>query len=61
MSNYIMIDDTLTYWPRCKINKCENRRCDRLSSDYCYPHSLGLPVDFIEKFNSIKEAYSNEQ
>lgn len=29
-------------WPFCKVSGCPNRRCLRLNSIYCYPHSMGM-------------------
>ena len=34
-------------WPDCKVSGCHNKCCLRLRSEYCYPHTLGLPVNFL--------------
>jgi len=39
MSDYVLTDDGLIYWPMCAIRTCKNRRCDALNSEYCWPHT----------------------
>jgi len=39
---------TLDDWPNCAIADCPNKCCLRLSSYLCWPHIVGLPIDWAE-------------
>ena len=46
--DYVLTDEGLIFWPKCKKTGCDSRRCRALESEYCYPHSVGLPNNFLE-------------
>lgn len=45
-SNY-MTQEEWDAWPNCSVTGCVNKCCLRLHSTRCYPHTLGLPVNFL--------------
>jgi hypothetical protein len=34
----------LKLWPNCAVPDCPNKCCLRLRSEFCYPHTKGLPL-----------------
>ena len=45
MSDYVLTENGVVYWPKCSIPYCPNRSCIRLNNDKCYPHTWGLKSD----------------
>lgn len=53
-------------WPNCPIADCPNKICLSLNSDKCWPHTVGVPLDWAkglgtamreEQSRIIEEAY----
>jgi hypothetical protein len=36
----------LQYWPNCAIADCPNKACLHLDSKFCWPHTVGMPIDW---------------
>jgi hypothetical protein len=38
----------LSGWPNCPIPDCPNKICLSLDSDKCWPHTVGLHIDWAK-------------
>jgi hypothetical protein len=58
-SNCIDYANAMGEWPNCAVPDCPNKTCLHLSSDKCWPHTVGQPFNChdgmtdeqIEEFN----------
>ncbi len=53
-----MIEDF--FWPKCKVTGCENGKCFRLDSEYCYPHSQRPKDKVIKEVDELAKSASKE-
>lgn len=38
----------LEEWPNCSVPDCPNKIACRLDSDKCWPHTVGMPLDWYK-------------
>lgn len=39
---------SLDEWPNCVVADCPAKSCLSLASDKCWPHTVGLPLDWAD-------------
>jgi len=60
MSDYILIDGKIKFWPMCPIKGCTNRICLSLHSDKCWPHTKS-DKSFSDIMKDCSEDFVGEQ
>lgn len=51
----------LGHWPNCAVADCPNKVCLHLDSDKCWPHTVGMPINWYKGLSEKKiEQISNE-
>lgn len=38
--------EVLDSWPNCEVPDCPNKCCLSLNSAKCFPHTMGLPLNY---------------
>ena len=44
----------LSDWPDCQVHGCANKKCLRLKSVFCYPHTVIAKGIISKYFNKIR-------